>query len=310
MQFLFFNNAGVLRSGWRVTVYLFAFILSAFILSMIGQTALASLQVESAPGTNIFLVSNAFLSLVAAIVTGWLCARYLESLPFRSLGASFSNGYLRHLLIGIILGSATLGLAVFIAFIFGGLRFSLNSASPLIEIAYSLAVSLLVFGVAAAFEEVLFRGYILQTFARAGFAWLAIILTSSFFCLVHVRNPNSDLISSTNTLLAGVWFGIAYLKTRDLWFVWGLHLMWNWTQGSVFGIEVSGITSVTAFPLLKEIDHGPTWLTGQEYGIEGGIACTIAILLSGVLIYVLPGLKADPEMLGLTNIENDGSIRT
>jgi membrane protease YdiL (CAAX protease family) len=309
MQFLFFNNAGMLRSGWRVTVYLFAFVLSAFLLSVIGQTALASLQFESAPGTSIFLVTNAVLSLVAAIVIGWLCAKYLERLPFRSLGLAFTNGWLKHLLIGSIVGASTLGLAVFIAFIFGGLRFSVNSDSTPTEIAYSLAVSFLVFGAAAAFEEVLFRGYILQTFARAGLAWLAIILTSFFFCLVHMGNPNSDFISSTNTLLAGFWFGIAYLKTRDLWFVWGLHLMWNWTQGFIFGIEVSGITSVTEFPLLKEIDHGPTWLTGQEYGIEGGIACTIAILLSGILICVLAGLKADPELLKLTSREN-GTERT
>ncbi len=304
MQFVFFNDFGKLRSGWRATVYLFAFILSAYILGMVGQTLLTILQVESGAGTSAFFISNALIVLGPAILIGWLCARYLENLPFCSLGASFTNGWLRHLLIGIILGAATLGFAVFIAFIFGGLRFSLNSDSTPAEIAYSLAVSFLIFGVAAAFEEVLFRGYILQTFARAGFAWLAIILTSLFFCLVHMGNPNSDLISSTNTLLAGVWFGIAYLKTRDLWFVWGLHLMWNWTQGSIFGIEVSGITSVTAFPLMKEIDHGPTWLTGQEYGIEGGIACTMAILLSGVLIYVLPGLKADPELLKLTSNEN------
>jgi hypothetical protein len=81
--------------------------------------------------------------------------------------------------------------------------------------------------------------------------------------------------------------------------------MWNWVQGAVFGIEVSGITSFTDSPMLKEVDHGPAWLTGQEYGIEGGIVCTIAIIISGLLIYRLPGLEPDPELLRMTSPNAD-----
>jgi len=100
-------------------------------------------------------------------------------------------------------------------------------------------------------------------------------------------------------VLAGVWFGVAYLKTRDLWFPWAIHLMWNWTQGSIFGIEVSGLSGVGGPSLMTEIDAGPTWLTGENYGIEGGIAAAIAILISIVAIQLLP-LKPDAELLRLT----------
>ncbi len=303
MQYIFFNAAGLLRSGWRFAVFMLAFIFTAELFRALGQIALARLQIAPEPGTGAYLATNAVLALVPAIAIGWLCAKYLEQLPFRSLGTSFSRGWLKHLSFGVALGALTLALSVLLAFIPGGLTFQLNTASAAM-IAASLVVSFVIFAIGAAFEEVLFRGYILQTFARAGYAWLAILLTAAFFAIVHLGNPNAGVISTLNTFLAGIWFGLAYMKTRDLWFVWGLHLIWNWTQASIFGIEVSGITSITKFPLLKEIDHGPTWLTGQEYGIEGGIACTIAILISGVLIYVLPGLKADPEMLRLTSREN------
>jgi len=157
-----------------------------------------------------------------------------------------------------------------------------------------------VFSVAAAFEEVLFRGYLLQTFARSGLAWFAIAATAVIFGAVHSGNPNADLISTANTVLAGFWFGYAYLKTRDLWFVWGVHLMWNWMQGSIFGIEVSGLTAVTEHPILREIDHGPNWLTGGEYGVEAGVACTAAIIMSIILIRFIPWLKPDVEMSRLT----------
>lgn len=304
MRYLFFDSHGKLRSGWRVSVFLAAFIFVAAILGILTYKGLEAANIDASGNSSAAFIVNSLVSLISALVLGWLCAKYLEDLPFYSLGVSFSKGWHRHLIVGVALGTVTLGIAVLAAFIGGGLAFDLNSASTPGQIVRSMAVSLLIFGAAAAFEEVLFRGYILQTFARSGLAWLAILLTAVFFGIVHMGNPNSGFISSINTMLAGVWFGIAFLKTRDLWFVWGLHLMWNWTQGSVFGIEVSGITGVTDSPLLREIDRGPVWLTGLEYGIEGGVACSLAIIVSGLLIYKLPGLTSDPELLRMTSSDN------
>src|SRR4030095_4939741 len=135
---------------------------------------------------------------------------------------------------------------------------------------------------------------------------LAIVITSIFFGAVHIRNPDAGVISTVNTILAGVWFGVAYLKTRDLWFVWGLHLMWNWMQGAFFGIEVSGITDLVSTPLLKEIDSGPVWLTGSTYGVEGGIVTTIAILVSIVSIYFLP-IKPSEEITSSLEFASGGA---
>ena len=73
------------------------------------------------------------------------------------------------------------------------------------KIAVSGAVSFAIFAVAAAFEEALFRGYLLQTFARSNLAWLAILLTSVFFGAMHLGNPNATFISTANTILAGIW---------------------------------------------------------------------------------------------------------
>ncbi len=106
-------------------------------------------------------------------------------------------------------------------------------------------------------------------------------------------------------MLAGVWFGIAYLRTRDLWFPFGIHVLWNWTQGSVFGIEVSGLTKLSPAPIFNEVDRGPAWLTGEHYGIEGSLACTIAILISIALIHFLPGISPDKELMEMTSHETE-----
>jgi hypothetical protein len=197
----------------------------------------------------------------------------------------------------------SLGIAVAIAMLLGGLSFEPDLDFDSGAIVKGLLVSLAIFASAAAFEEALFRGYILQTFTRAGLAWLAICGTAALFAMVHLGNPDANWVSTTNTALAGVWFGLAYLKTRDLWFPFGMHLMWNWAQGAVFGIEVSGLKDIAPATLLKEIDRGPAWLTGENYGIEGGIACTVAIVVSIALIHFLP-IKADEEMVAMTSGES------
>ncbi len=297
---VFFDQMGRLRSGWRAALFMFVFALTAMLLGAIAIAAMKAAGVEAGPGTSSFLMVSGAISLGLAILYGWLLGWRLEGLPFRALGASFTPRWFRHLVFGSAAGVLTLCLAIAVAAFSGGLSFEANTAAQG-AIAQSLVTSFFVFAIAAAFEEVLFRGYILQTFARSGLAWLAVLLTSLFFGAVHLGNPNSGYIATLNTVIAGVWFSVAYLKTRDLWFVWGLHLMWNWVQGSIFGIEVSGLTEISTAPVLKEVETGPVWLTGGDYGLEAGIACTIALIISTAVIYYRPWLKPDEEMLELTS---------
>jgi len=300
---IFINRYGRLRSGWRFLIFLLSFLFVGVLISSVIKLILSKQGMDYGFGTSLFISINSFVSFILAVLLGWLCGNYLESLPFRALGAWFTKNWLKDLSLGFLFGAATLGFAVSIAIGFGGLRFDFNQAQESPAIMRTLIISLVVFIIGAAFEEAFFRGYILQTFARANLAWLAIALTSLFFAAGHLGNDNATHLSTVNTALAGIWFSAAYLKTRTLWFPFGLHLMWNWFQGAIFGIEVSGITSLTTAPLLREIDSGPIWLTGESYGIEGGIACTVAIIVSTVLIWFLPILKPTEEMFALTSEE-------
>lgn len=297
---LFNEHSGLIRSGWRAAIFVFVYFFAALFFGSIGTGISIGLRSAGLASQSAYFVTNALFSLIPAILVGWLCGRFLEKLPYRAFGAAFTRNWLRHFAIGLIVGALALTIAVVPGFAFGSFRFVMNDVG-FQKIAVSGAVSFAVFAVAAAFEEALFRGYLLQTFARSNLAWLAILLTSVFFGAMHLGNPNATFISTANTILAGIWFSIAYLKTRDLWFVWGLHLMWNWMQGSFFGIEVSGLTEIAANPVFKEIDFGPTWLTGETYGIEGGVLCTFAIMVAIAAVYFLPGVKADDELLAMNS---------
>jgi membrane protease YdiL (CAAX protease family) len=301
---IFFNEFGRVRSGWRFALFLLSFIFFGILVggAVIGLASAAG--IEFAPGTLRYILVNSSISLVLALALGWLWGKSLEDLPFRALGAHFTKNWFKDLIWGLIFGAFSIALAIGIAVGFGGLSFEFNRAYGSAAILLTLGVTMAVFAVAAAFEEALFRGYILQTFARAQLAWLAIVLTSVFFALAHYNNPNATAFSVLNTALAGLWLGVAYLKTRNLWFPFGVHLMWNWMQGAFFGVEVSGLQKLITAPFLREIDTGPIWLTGENYGIEGGIACTIALIVSTAAIHFAPFLKPTDELLALTSEES------
>lgn len=282
IQNILFGNDGHLRSGYRFAIFVSAFL---FIYIAVATVVYA---VFYQFGIVPFFVADGIAGTALAVIIGMICTRYLEYLPFSALGAWYGNRLILNFAYGLAFGIATFALAAVIGMALGSLRFSYNSGVAFGAILNTLALSFIVFFVRAALEEAIFRGYILQTFVRSNLTAFAVVLTSVLFASLHNTNPSATWLSWMNTFIAGVWFGIAYLKTRELWFPFGLHLAWNWAQGSIFGIEVSGLTEIAPAPLLREMDLGPAWITGGDYGLEGGILTTIAIVISTVVIWFLP----------------------
>jgi len=292
---LFIGPDGKLRSGWRFAIFVAGFLFLAGILQVAVIGLFNAVPGEGVGRTTAFFVLQGLSLLIPALVIGWLCNRAFDKQSFQSLGASFSPGWLKQFAIGVAVGGLTLTLAVGVAVLFGGLTFTADPVDwP--SIIRTLVLSFIVFTVFAAWEEALFRGYPLQTFIHSQATWFGVVFMEVLFATIHVGNPRADLLSWVNTFLAGIWFAIAYLKTRQLWLPFGMHLMWNWMQGAFFGIEVSGLTDITSAPLLKEIDRGPAWLTGENYGIEAGVACTVALIVSTIVIARLPFTTKSDEI--------------
>lgn len=308
---LLYNQAGRLRSGWRFAIFLLAMlVLVAFIGGIVAAVAaVVSPQVRQSVrlliGTNAGFVIQGAMMLIASLVVGWLCARVLEDLPFRSLGASFRNGWLRDFALGSIVGAATLLLAAFVINVLGGFQFTLNYSASASAILTTLITTFVIFFLGAAAEEALFRGYMLQTFLRSHKILIAALPSALLFGYVHLNNPNIAAgWTFINTALAGVWLAVAYLKTRSLWFPTGVHWAWNWTTASVLGMPVSGITTIAREPVFEFTESGADWLTGGAYGIEGGVVCTFALIVSTVFIWRTKWLRADEDLMAMTSREN------
>jgi membrane protease YdiL (CAAX protease family) len=305
---IFINSAGRLRSGWRLLVFLLVYLCILFLLSSLARLAYA-VALNTVPqrigGDYVQNVIFRLIMLITALAAGLICTRWLEGLPWRALGLWFHEGWLRDLIVGSLIGIFSLALATAIATAGGGLTFTISGRAALFQVLQTLIFSAALFIVAALAEEALFRGYPLQTLTRANLAWFGVFLTSVAFASVHLQNPNLAAgFSMINTLLAGIWFAVAYLRTRTLWLPLGLHWAWNWALGALFGLPVSGITDLAPHPLMRGTDHGPAWLTGGAYGIEGGLACTVTLVVATIFILRTNLISTTPEMKRLTSQEN------
>jgi hypothetical protein len=129
---------------------------------------------------------------------------------------------------------------------------------------------LLVMGVLPSItEEIMFRGVLFRVIEDGLGTWAALAVSAIFFGAVHIFNPNATLWSSIAIAVeAGLLLGMAYAWTRSLWFVMGLHAAWNFTQGVLLGIPVSGIAMKG---MLDSSMQGSAWLSGGEFGAEASV---------------------------------------
>lgn len=146
--------------------------------------------------------------------------------------------------------------------------------------------ALLVVGLGAGiFEEIAFRGVLFRIVEEGLGTWWALLISALFFGAVHMGNPGATLWSSAAIALeAGLLFGMLYHVTRSLPACMGLHGAWNFAQGTIYGIPVSG---TKADGWLVSTHSGPDWLSGGAFGAEASVvALTVCSTLSVVLLVV------------------------
>ncbi|MEO8176640.1 MAG: type II CAAX endopeptidase family protein [Sphingomicrobium sp.] len=134
-------------------------------------------------------------------------------------------------------------------------------------------------------EEMLFRGILFRWLEEFGGSWFALALTAALFGLGHIFNPGATILSSFAIALeAGVLLGGAYMLTRNLWMTMGLHAAWNFTQGEIFDVPVSGFDQ---HGLVQAQLSGPDLLSGGVFGLEASLIAMILATAAGVALVVL-----------------------
>jgi len=306
LNWVFVNREGELRSGWRVAAFVACLVVLILLLKALlgvaGVLVPGIRRVIEPPGgshssAHDMLASalDSAVNLLAAILATHICANKLEHRSFRSVGFMLHRGWKRLFVIGSLIGAASLTIAVAIETAARSAIFTPQSHSPA-QLLFSFFPLFGFFLTAAAFEELAFRGFAFQALVHNIGPAGSIVIMSVFFGLAHLGNPNPTIISTLNTILAGIWLSIAYLATRSLWFATALHYSWNLTMVYLFGLPVSGISTFDSLGLLIGQDLPPIWVSGGTYGPEGGIAATAVLILSTLVIWKSGLFRVSPDL--------------
>jgi len=264
-----------LRAGWRLliqTVLMFVFGAILFIpAGLLGYNG-GSLLVDQ------------ILNLILTTGSIYVARRWLDKKSFESLGLKLSRQTWIDLMLGI---GITFVQFVFIFAVMLGLGWLTFEGfawqfDPLGTVIKGVLTFFVVFLFVGWNEELLSRGYHLQTIASGLNLFWGVVISSAVFGLLHLGNPNATWVSAAGIFFAGIFLAYGYVRTKQLWLPIGLHIGWNFFEGVVFGFPVSGldIYAVTRIEVT-----GPELWTGGAFGPEAGLIVLPSLLLGAGLIY-------------------------
>lgn len=293
-----------LRTPWRL---LGAIVVLAVLGLAVGLVAVAlvgvieTLLIEAVPDASVVRAGLAIaeIGLGTAIICGgiYLAARLLDRRRFADLGLRVDTDWWLDLVFGLLLGGALMSGIFLVEYAAGWVTvtgtFSIEQGASTsfwpwfgVSVAFWLAVGF--------YEELLTRGYLLVNLAE-GFTWgdrlgatgavgLAAVASSLVFAVLHAANPNASLASTTGIFLAGLMLAGGYVLTGELAIPIGIHVTWNFFQGTVYGFPVSGAGFGVSLVGIEQ--GGPAWLTGGSFGPEAGVLGVAASVVGIGLIAV------------------------
>lgn len=282
---VFKNEEGEVRSGWKILIlFLVEYILLFIMANIIGSLVVISRSIRE----NIYIILM-FSQEIVLILTPILSWKVLFKKDLSLIGLKALNKKeVKNLILGSVMGIAAITLA-FILIIISKSGVLVNS---LLEPRFSLSsvVYFILFIFVGFAEELLSRGYIIGAMeVSSNNKLFAVMVSAVIFSLMHYGNNGFSLIPFLNIFLVGILFGFMYVKTKSIWLSTGFHITWNFFQGCIYGMPVSGITT----PKLYEMTFvGNSILNGGTFGPEGGLIVTMVIILMLVsLIFLIKNKK-------------------
>lgn len=237
-------------------------------------------------GDYYLLLSLFSFIFIAGLFLLWV--KFFEKRPIATLGF-YKDGWIKELLKGFGLGLLLFSILMSILILSGSYQFVGATFTP-----YAFGFVLLTIPfwlIQGGTEELITRGWLLPVMAEKSNKIIAIVVSSSLFGLLHIFNSGFTMFSLFNLILFGILETFYIIKTDNLWGATGIHGAWNFAQGNLFGVLVSGSTAGSS--LLQFVPgNGLEWLTGGSFGAEGSAACTLVMLVT-ILILAYQLKKSD-----------------
>ena len=279
------TSAPRIKYGWlRAVLFFISFFIFIAVFDLIGIAIVSSISEysfeEYISDTDLLMENKMMLlmmvcQLLGTLFTVWLFQKFINREPFTSIGLEFS-GYKDDFVSGLLLGVGLIVLGFGTLYIFNFLSVASIQFSLIDQLFY-----LSLFAVVSLNEEIAIRGYILQNLSSSFNKYIALVLSSLVFMIMHIGNPNMSAVPLFNLFLAGLLLGVYCIHKNNLWFPIGAHITWNYFQGPVLGFEVSGNDVDSIF--IQSL-NGSELITGGEFGFEGSIILTVLMIIGIVYL--------------------------
>jgi len=265
--------------GRRILFFPLTLMLIAIAVFAVGS-AIGIVLVQQVPkeARTPWPLANAAIIILCLLALFWPFVRWIDP----SAAELFERrAWAKELLAGLGGGVAIFGTVVGVSAAIG--TYHVTGGSGLETIYAPLAGQALIPGFT---EELLFRGILFRYIEKAGGSWIALAITSALFGAAHIANPGATWFSSLAIAIeAGILLGAVYMLTRRLWAAMGLHAGWNFTQGWIFGLPVSGGHGGTG--LMNGSLSGPELMTGGAFGLEASLPGLVVATAAGLAILVV-----------------------
>ncbi len=278
--------------GWqRILMLIIPYLIVVGIFVSIGSFLIGIDFLSEEPDE---LVKSTFQKLVISLsdLTGtllvlWFFVVNVDQETFKDLGFSIQNR-LKDFKIGLIIGLIIMVTIGSILTLIGEVSIANIKFDPL-----EVLMTVLLFTSVSVVEETLIRGYVLKNMMLSFNKYIALILSSIIFSLLHAANPSVTVLGLIDLFLAGIVLGIPYMYTKNLWMPIGIHLSWNLFQ-SLLGFNVSGQDTYS----IIELEYVTENITnGGAFGIEGSYFSVIAEILTIIWLFWYFEKKAKPEVV-------------
>lgn len=227
-------------------------------------------------------IRNLLILLVVGIVIGAYFA-YVKWLEKRAVIEFSGNGAIRETSLGLAIGALLFSSTIGILALLGAYQVTGFNGWQ------AMWATLPIFIFAGVMEEILIRGVIFRILEDWLGSWIALAISALIFGALHLPNDGATFITTLAlSLEAGVMLAAAYMVTRRLWLPIGIHIAWNFTQGGIFSVAVSGNEMKG---LLNGKLVGEEWLTGGKFGAEASVVAVIVCVIAGVIFLRWAQLK-------------------
>ena len=291
----FCDSAQNSKINLHPAVMLFVFIL-VFIVTTISQVILQIpllIPVVLISGSdldyyNLLSTPAMLFSTAAPAALTMVYVKFLEKRPISTMGIT-KNNFAKKYLTGFLMGFAAFSAVVAICLLTGQIQFNGTDFSGGIPFIIVMCFGWVIQG---AQEEILCRGWFMTSLARRMPLWLAVVLNSVFFSLLHLGNEGFSLIAFINIVITGIMLSAVTIRFDSLIPACAFHTVWNMVQGNFYGLAVSGINcGYSVFSFVPTEKCGI--IGGGEFGPESGLAATAVILVITLLIIFVPKKKED-----------------